>query len=268
MGQPSVATIKRLFAVSGNRCAFPGCHSALIDLTSGKVIGEVCHIKANKPGGPRYDPNQTEEERQGFDNLLILCPNHHEIIDADIEAYTVERLQAMKTKHESAPQSQHEINDDLARQLISNINVGSITDGSVIVSVNQTGGQIAHKITNVGYQPKQIPQYAVPEFLDTMKSVGSVNVHITSNVLDHRTDFLARQLTNLLKQAGWNVSGDSASLYTGLPEGVVFIVPEHMCQSIPLPLDILTKYLKAFGFTNYLIPSPGATLTTIVVNAV
>lgn len=268
MGRPSVPTIKRLFAVSGNRCAFPGCHSALIDLTSGKVIGEVCHIKANREGGPRYDREQSEEERQGFDNLLILCPNHHEIVDADVEAYTVKRLRAMKTKHESTPQPQSEINDDLARQLISNINVGSITDGSVIVSVNQTGGQIAHKITNVGYQPKQIPQDAIPEFLDAMKSVGSTKLHITSNMLDHRTEFLARQLTDLLKQAGWDVSGDSASLYTGLPEGLVFIVPEQMRQSIPLPLDILSKYLKAFGFTNYLIPTPEASSVTIVINAV
>jgi hypothetical protein len=267
MGQPSIPTIKRLFAVSGNRCAFPGCHSALIDPNSGKVIGEICHIKANRAGGPRYDQNQTEEERQGFDNLLILCPNHHEIIDADVEAYTVERLRAMKMKHESAPQPQVEINDDLARQLISNINVGSITDGSVIVSLNQTGGQVAHKITNIGYQPKQIPQDAIPEFLQMMKSVGSLKVHITSNVLDHRTEFLARQLTDLLKQAGWDSSGDSASLYPGLPEGLIFIVPEQVRQEIPLPLDILTKYLKAFGFTNYLISKPDASLTTIVVNA-
>ncbi len=268
MGQPSLATVKRLFAVSGNHCAFPGCNSPLVDPASGKVIGRVCHIKANSVGGPRYDSSQSEEERQGFDNLLLLCPNHHDVVDADVESYTVERLRRMNAKHEAAQQRQPEPNDELAKQLLTNINLGSITDGSVIVSLNQTGGQVAHKITNVGYQPKQIPQEAIPEFLELMKSVGSFKVHITSNVLDHRTQFLANQLTDLLQQAGWDASGDSASMYQGLPKGLVFLVPSSVRDSIPLQLDILTKFLKAVGFTNYLMVNDQSSITTIVVNAV
>jgi hypothetical protein len=84
--RPTDATIKRLFARSGNRCAFPKC----------PVEIEMCHIKAARPGGPRYDPLQSAAERHGYDNLILLCGTHHSVIDDDEEVYTVERLIKMK----------------------------------------------------------------------------------------------------------------------------------------------------------------------------
>lgn len=66
---PSAKTIKRLFAVSGNRCAFRGCTTPITD-SQGAVFGEICHIKGDKPGAKRHDPTQTGAERHGFDNLL------------------------------------------------------------------------------------------------------------------------------------------------------------------------------------------------------
>jgi hypothetical protein len=87
MTGPTVATIKRLFAVSGNRCAFPGCELPLVDEASGNVLGEMCHIRARSPDGPRYDPEQTEEERHGFGNLVLLCPTHHAIVDGDVRGH-------------------------------------------------------------------------------------------------------------------------------------------------------------------------------------
>lgn len=266
MAQPSVPTVKRLFAVSGNRCAFPGCPLPLIDKESGKVTGKICHIKANNSNGPRYDGLQSEEERQGFDNLILLCPIHHDVIDSDIESYTDERLRRMKEKHEAGQHQEAEPSDALAMQFIANINVDSVTGGSVIYNVNQRGGQVAHSITNVGYQPKQIPQEAIPEFLDLMKSVGPIKVHITGNMLDPQTHFLANQLPDLLQKAGWQATGESVSMYEGLPKGIVFIVPEAMRES--LPLDILAKFLKAVGFTNYRKLDAKAMFPTIVINAV
>ncbi|MGA9367780.1 MAG: HNH endonuclease [Steroidobacteraceae bacterium] len=65
------------------------------------VVGEVCHIKAARPDGPRYAPDQSTTDRHGYDNLILLCRNHHKVIDDDPEAYTVERLDRMKADHES-----------------------------------------------------------------------------------------------------------------------------------------------------------------------
>jgi hypothetical protein len=90
-------TIKRLFALSGNRCAFPGCTDVLVE--GDVVVGHICHIKAANPEGPRYDDQQRPAERHGYDNLILMCQKHHTVIDDGEEAYTVERLTKMKADH-------------------------------------------------------------------------------------------------------------------------------------------------------------------------
>lgn len=153
MSSPGVAKIKRLFAVSGNRCAFPNCPLSLVDRPSGKVIGKVCHIKARQPGGPRYDPDQTEAERHGFDNLVLMCPIHHDVIDSDVESYSVQRLVKIKLEHEATNQNGEEPTDKIAETLIANISLNSFSDGSLLLTNNQTGGQVAHRISNFLLQP-------------------------------------------------------------------------------------------------------------------
>src|SRR5579859_7967257 len=74
MGKPSVPTQKRLFAVSGNRCAYRNCPQPLVDETTGKVTARICHIKGNKLTSKRHDASQPEEERQAFANLILMCP--------------------------------------------------------------------------------------------------------------------------------------------------------------------------------------------------
>lgn len=99
MNELSGPTLKRLFAMSGNRCAFPECTLPIVD-DSGVVTGTVCHIKARSKKGPRYDPKQTADERHSYANLLLLCPRHHKQIDSDSRTYTVDRLGEMKAVHE------------------------------------------------------------------------------------------------------------------------------------------------------------------------
>lgn len=64
------------------------------------LIGEICHIHAVSPNGPRYNHNQTDEERQGFDNLILMCVNHHKVVDDDDISYPAERLRQIKYAHE------------------------------------------------------------------------------------------------------------------------------------------------------------------------
>lgn len=101
------------------------------------IVGRVCHIKAARPGGPRFDPGQTAQDRHGFDNLILLCANHHAIIDDDPEAYTVERLAKMKADHEgmSATLSDEEINSSV-----------NLLIDQAVHSANQSGGITAHTV--------------------------------------------------------------------------------------------------------------------------
>jgi hypothetical protein len=117
MSGPTTATIKQLFAVSGNRCAFPGCNLPLVDPGSGTVLGEICHIKARSPDGPRHDPSQTDQGRHAFGNLLLLCPAHHKIVDDNPGEYTVEWLLETKAQHEAQAVGGPDLTDDAIRQL-------------------------------------------------------------------------------------------------------------------------------------------------------
>jgi hypothetical protein len=66
----------------------------------GDFIGQVCHIEAAEFNGPRFNPKQTEEERRGFGNLMLMCYPHHKETD-DAGTYPVARLQEMKATHEA-----------------------------------------------------------------------------------------------------------------------------------------------------------------------
>nr|WP_315429842.1 hypothetical protein [uncultured Albidiferax sp.] len=64
-----------------------------------KFIAQICHIAAAEAGGERFDAAQTDEERRGYNNLLILCYPHHVETD-DQQMYPTGRLQEMKARHE------------------------------------------------------------------------------------------------------------------------------------------------------------------------
>jgi hypothetical protein len=133
MPGPTTATIKQLFAVSGNRCAFPGCNLPLVDPANGTVLGEICHIKARSPDGPRYDPVQVDEERHAFGNLLLLCPAHHKIVDDNPGEYTVEWLLQVKAQHEAQVVGGPELSDDVAQRLERQLEIHGDVSGQVAV---------------------------------------------------------------------------------------------------------------------------------------
>lgn len=111
LDRPREATVKQLYALSMNRCAYPGCPTQLVSSETGTVIWEVCHIRAQNAGGPRYSESQTDEERHGFDNLILMCRNHHKEIDtiANLHLYTIEWLFATKRTHEDRARQQGEL---------------------------------------------------------------------------------------------------------------------------------------------------------------
>lgn len=93
-------TIKRLYAMSGNQCAFPGCTQFFLNNEDDTNISNICHIEAAEEGGERYNPNSDDEYRRSFENLILLCANHHNITN-NTKKYTVEVLKKMKRDHET-----------------------------------------------------------------------------------------------------------------------------------------------------------------------
>jgi hypothetical protein len=121
-------SIKKLFALSGNLCAFPGCNKRLVN-TKNALDSNICHIQAANKGGERYNPNMTDEQRADYENLILLCPQCHDKTD-DVNIYTVEVLKEMKQIHESAYLNQRINNNPSmlknAINAISNISLQSI----------------------------------------------------------------------------------------------------------------------------------------------
>jgi hypothetical protein len=92
-------TLKRLFALSGNQCAFPDCSLALVN-ENNAANSNICHIEAAESGGQRYNLNMSPEQRADYPNLILLCPSHHKVTDDEM-IYTVEKLKAMRADHEA-----------------------------------------------------------------------------------------------------------------------------------------------------------------------
>jgi hypothetical protein len=90
-------------------CAFPGCEQSLIqegtDLDDPVVTGEIAHIVAYESDGPRGDDSFPEKERNKHTNLVLLCREHHKLIDAQWKTYSVPVLHAMKQAHEESNRS-------------------------------------------------------------------------------------------------------------------------------------------------------------------
>jgi hypothetical protein len=107
----NIKIIKRLYALSGNQCAFPNCTIKITNAENDTNFSEICHIEAAEQGGARYNPNSNDTDRNSFENLILLCPNHHTEIDSpgNISQYTVEMLRKMKKEHENKIQNHERI---------------------------------------------------------------------------------------------------------------------------------------------------------------
>ena len=117
------STLKKLFALSGNCCAFPGCTEKMID-EAGAVIGQVCHIEAANEGGQRYNYKQNDEDRRSFENLLVMCNKHHKITD-NVQVYLVESLVKIKTDHENRfknKKDQYKVSDKQLESISQEVN--------------------------------------------------------------------------------------------------------------------------------------------------
>lgn len=104
--------LRALFAKSGNKCAFPGCDTNLVN-EDNLFICQVCHIEAANVGGERYNKNQNDEERRGYDNLILLCYPHH----VETNTYSVDKMKEMKYNHESSNVNQYKIDKNVLNKI-------------------------------------------------------------------------------------------------------------------------------------------------------
>ena len=147
MAEPSDKTIKRLFALSGNVCAYPGCTLPIVE-SAGTITGEICHIKARNAGGPRFDPAQSEDARQAFANLILLCRHHHKVVDSEPDLYSADALLEIKAIHEDVAGRPEQATDAFfAKVLLNDLRRIIVTNNTGNVAINSPGAIQAHTVT-------------------------------------------------------------------------------------------------------------------------
>ncbi|MFA6563471.1 MAG: HNH endonuclease signature motif containing protein [Verrucomicrobiia bacterium] len=97
--------LKLLWGLAQARCAYPACRKLLIKEATEHdreaVIGKIAHIISISPNGPRHDSTKTADFLNSYANLLLLCANHHDEVDAQASTFTVETLLRWKKDHEA-----------------------------------------------------------------------------------------------------------------------------------------------------------------------
>jgi hypothetical protein len=234
MKSPTVATAKQLFAISGNRCAFPKCTSPLIH--DGKVTGRICHLKGAKPGSTRYDANQSDEERHSFQNLILMCPIHHDVIDDDEVAYPVERLLKLKADREAQAAKPLDLSDSEAQQFLvllfaptTNQHFTNVYNQNVS-STNQSGGITAHTISfqkplrTMGDGMKKTILEQCPR--DKMIVVWSI-------AGDEESHSFAKEIFDFMRSNGFKLFGDgpTGNIFFKPLKGVMF-TPGDTCNNV------------------------------------
>jgi hypothetical protein len=101
----SSKVVQQIAKRAGWLCSDPNCRAATIGATKdghGEInIGTAAHICAAAPGGPRYDPNQTTDERKAAENGIWMCRDHGKAIDSDPAAFPVDMLRVWKRQAEA-----------------------------------------------------------------------------------------------------------------------------------------------------------------------
>ena len=98
--------VKRAVAARvGNRCSRPDCRTLTsgpqVDPSKALNVGVAAHITAASPGGPRYDPSLTSEERRHANNAIWLCQNCGKLVDNDQARFTEGQLRQWKQTAEA-----------------------------------------------------------------------------------------------------------------------------------------------------------------------
>jgi hypothetical protein len=245
--QYSNLTIKRLYSLSGNKCAFPGCRVTFLNPTDETNISQVCHIQdanENLYKSDRFNSTMTDKDRADYNNLILLCPNHH-VETNDTTKYTVEVLKKMKHDHErnifkltsgtniisKYPSILSKIVNNLGSELINNLN----TDDKI--PAPDTEEKIL--FNNINYYKPIIQEYSV--YQGKLNSIyGEIEKQGSS-----KKDFLLQNIRNLyLKEKGnfrtiEEIRKNADSIFRNIENEIWRIIDNSTNKPEDLPIEAL-----------------------------
>jgi C-terminal domain 10 of the ABC-three component (ABC-3C) systems len=239
----STLTIKRLYALSGNRCAFPGCDVKFLNWEDDTNFSNICHIEdanQNTHKADRFNPNMSDKDRADYQNLILLCPNHH-IETNDPSKYSVETLKTIKREHEKKMDVLQSGNNTIAKYpsvlsiLINQIGSNLLEDEFEAIGKNAPITEEKIKYNNIiSYKPV-IEEYSIYQgklnsIYDEIEKQGSSKKsfllqNIKSLYLKEKGKYenieIIRQNADLIfeniENEIWKILESSSNLSTSLP---------------------------------------------------
>ena len=113
-------TRMKLWAVSGGRCEM--CNRLLYEDSTFGVegnFGEMAHIHAVSDNGPRNKRGMTSEEKNNIENLMLLCSEHHHMVDTKPEEFGDGLLKSKKKNHEERIRRVTDISEEESCRIVS-----------------------------------------------------------------------------------------------------------------------------------------------------
>ncbi|GAB3360008.1 HNH endonuclease [Amycolatopsis echigonensis] len=204
----------RLVGAGAGWCYRPECTTGslwhvLEDKTAVK-LAEVAHIVAASSDGPRADSGAQEEVLASFDNLLLLCPNCHTIVDKAHASFPVELMQEWKRSHEARVRGVLEIKRFSTRGELNVAIYSLLLDNRAIwrqYGPDSASGQLI--ITDVSdvWRSKVFTEI-IPNNLKIVKLLEANSDHLAPNELDvvaqfrlHAAALEERHLSGVINQA-------------------------------------------------------------------
>lgn len=169
-----------LLALAGGQCEMEGCPEFIYQdiLTKQRFnFGQYAHIIGDSPDGPRGDKTLSEDYCSDINNIMLLCPKHHKMIDTLVKKYSVETLRRMKKHHE-----------DRVHRLLS---IGKGNSSTVLLYAANVGLQNSLISADEAYET--VMHYNKYPSDDTPIEIGLVN----SAIKDYKPSFWDVEHENL-----------------------------------------------------------------------
>lgn len=122
-------TQNQLWGMAAGRCEI--CNKLLyLDSFMGQEgnYAELAHIHAVSKNGPRHKKDMTKDEKNDVSNLMLLCGEHHKMIDSNEEFFKVGYLKELKSAHEQWVREITDISNKQTCQIVSYLSMIDVNE--------------------------------------------------------------------------------------------------------------------------------------------
>lgn len=151
--------IKLLWSLAAGRCSHPQCRIEVIAednaIDPAEPLGEMAHIVGHSPEGPRGDASFPRDQIDLYENLILLCAHHHNLVDTQWQSYPVAMLNAWKSDHEAwvrqclddaIPNVRFEELDEVVRSITSAVNPPTATFTVIPIAEKMQRNDLTDKV--------------------------------------------------------------------------------------------------------------------------